>query len=219
MPRIIGSISIVIGLSLAAVSPAVASGTVRLSFDSQWGWATYSADPAQGGVLLGPSEEVCLISPPEEDRCTNGGVPYGFPYGGWYVDSSAYPRAHFMWGPHINGTTYPASLAVMAFTRSFYLPGSPVSGSIQIAADDFAEVRVNGISAGTIGSITDIYLAGDAQSYLHPFDITAYLHSGMNTITVVGQNGPASYPGCPDECKYAQNPAMVIFTGTLTSTT
>ena len=128
-----------------------------------------------------------------------------------------------MWAPSITAATSPADLAKYAFSRTFHLPGSPVAGSIQIAADDFAEIRVNGMSVGSIGSVTDISLAVDAgQTTFHPFDLTQYLRPGSNTITIIGQNGPAWYtcgfPDCTEgPTSYHQNAAMVIFAGSLTS--
>src|SRR4029077_5311089 len=118
----------VLALTLVAAPQAMASGTMTTTFQSQFGWTTYTADPAAGGVRIGPSEEVCLdaIHP----RCSNGGVVYGFTSGGWYVDSSPFPKAHFMWAPQVNGSTAGADLATFAFSRTFFLPGAPIAGSI-----------------------------------------------------------------------------------------
>lgn len=213
----VASLALLVGASVAE------AGTVTTTFRSQFGWPTYTDDPAQGGTLLGPSEEVCAFSGPSVVRCPTGGVSYNTGGGDWPVQGlSAFPQARFMWAPGITGATTPADLAKYAFSRTFHLPGSPVAGSIQIAADDFAEIRVNGISVGSIGSVSDIVAAADAQSYLHPFDLTQYLRPGSNTITIIGQNGPAWYtcgfPGCTDGPKpYAQNSAMVVFAGSLTS--
>jgi hypothetical protein len=213
-------LSLAVG-AMAAATSASASGVVTTTFQSQFGLPTYTADPAQGGTLLGPSEEVCLEPSASDRRCPTGGVSYNTGGGDWGTAGlSDYPLAHFMWAPGISGQTFPADLAGYAFSRSFYLPGTPVNGTIRIAADDFADVRVNGVSAGSIGSVTDISAAADAQSYLHAIDLTPFLHQGANVITVVGQNGPASYPGpgvCGDACSYSSNPAMVVFTGSLTS--
>ena len=43
----------------------------------------------------------------------------------------------------------------------------------------------------------------------------AFLKPGDNTVTVVGQNGPASYAACSGPCDYARNPAGVVFAGEL----
>ena len=83
------------------------------------------------------------------------------------------------------------------------------------AADDFVEVRVNGTTVGTNGSTTDVTLAGQAQATPATFDLSPFLRAGDNTITVVGQNGPSSFAGCAGPCTYAQNPAAVLFGGTL----
>jgi len=79
---------------------------------------------------------------------------------------------------------------------------------------------VNGTAVGSVGSITDITPAGNAQNMLETFDLTPALQTGSNKITVVGQNGPSSFlsGACGAAgCSYAQNPAGVDFAGTLSS--
>jgi hypothetical protein len=83
--------------------------------------------------------------------------------------------------------------------------------------DNFAEVQVNGSVVGSVGSVTDGTVAGQAIMQLTTFDLGGYLVEGSNVITIVGQNGPSSWAGCPGACTYTQNPAGIIFGGTLTS--
>jgi hypothetical protein len=59
-----------------------------------------------------------------------------------------------------------------------------------VAVDDFAEVRVNNVSVGTTGSLTDLALADSAQSSLAMFNIGSFLVPGTNIITVRAANGP-----------------------------
>jgi hypothetical protein len=87
-----------------------------------------------------------------------------------------------------------------------------------IAADDFAEVQINGSVVGSTGSITDYGLASAAQGALKQFDLTQFLVAGMNTITVRAQNGPSSFANGCNPCSYAGNPAGTVFGGTLTFT-
>jgi hypothetical protein len=47
------------------------------------------------------------------------------------------------------------------------------------------------------------------------FDITSFLSLGINTIQITGQNGPDSFCGITD-ANYSQNPAAVVFGGTIT---
>jgi hypothetical protein len=80
-----------------------------------------------------------------------------------------------------------------------------------LAADDFAELLVNGWHVGATGSVSDPSEASQAQSALKEFDITPYLRHGANRITVRAANGP--WPCEPDVCSYAEAPAGVVFGG------
>jgi hypothetical protein len=108
-----------------------------------------------------------------------------------------------------------------SFSQTVVLIGAPVSGTICLAADDYAELRVNGTLAGTVGSITNPGVSAAAQSACTPFDVTSSLRPGSNDITVNGQNGPRSFSpfaltgGCDPSCRYNENPAGVMFGGTL----
>ena len=198
---------------LATTGTASAAETVTLGFESQFGWPVYSTN----GTLLGPAQEVCLNTTLPGPRCPTGGMSYGYPFGGWPADLSSIGKARWIWAPGVRGGTSPADLQSFAFSKTFNLPGAPAGGAISIAADDFAEVLVNGVSVGTIGSVTDISLAGSAQSVLTTFDLSPYLISGKNTITVVAANGPAEFAGCPAVCSYGENPAGVVFEGSLSA--
>jgi pimeloyl-ACP methyl ester carboxylesterase len=68
---------------------------------------------------------------------------------------------------------------------------------------------------GSIGSITDLNQANDAQSHLTKFDITSSLVPGQNTITIRAQNGPPEYGGCASPCSCEENPAGVVFGGSI----
>ena len=84
---------------------------------------------------------------------------------------------------------------------------------VQIAVDDFAQVFVNRASVGSTGSVVYEGVAGKAQNVPAVFDLTAALHAGSNTITVVAQNGPFACDSA--QCPYSQDPAGVVFGGTL----
>jgi hypothetical protein len=110
-------------------------------------------------------------------------------------------------------------LARFYFSKNFILTGHPTNGVIHIAADDFAEVYVNGTSAGMIGSTTDVALASIAQTSLQTFDLTSLLKPGRNTITVKAQNGQKAFSFlCGATCTYGQHPAAVVFGGSLSFT-
>jgi hypothetical protein len=133
---------------------------------------------------------------------------------GWTANISSIPGAHWILAPGITGATPNASLARFSFTKTFTLVGTPVSGTISIAVDDFAQVFVNGNSVGSYGSITNAATAFAAQSALTTFDITPFLVSGPNIITVAYENGPDSFAGVTN-ATYGQNTAGAVFGGTL----
>lgn len=159
---------------------------------------------------FGPAQHVCL-SPSSPANCPNDALVYANGFG-WSADISTLGGT-WIWRPGIS-TSDPSDLVQVSFTRMFTLHGSP-TGSITIAADDYAQVVVNGAVVGSIGSIVDPTVAQAAQAALTTFDLSKNLVEGVNTITVIGQNGPASFGGCGGACTYAQNPAGVVFGGSL----
>lgn len=189
-------------------------GTV--TFSSGPDWKAFSKDPGptsfgRGDGFIGPAQAVCLNdwSP---WPCPDNALRYGYPGWGWFADLSRIPSARWIWAPHITGDTTPSGFASYFFSRTFILDGRPTRGEIYIAVDDFAEVLVNGSLVGTIGSMTEMWIAGEAQSYLHWFDISGFLKPGRNVITIHAQN--AYWGGC-DPCSYSESPAGVVFGGSM----
>lgn len=150
------------------------------------------------------------------------GASLGTPqFPSWAVhgaDLTAIPGAAWMWFPGVTQASL-ADLQGAYFSKQFTLQGPPISGEILVAVDDFAEVAVNGVVAGSTGSVTDHSLAVTAQSALRAIDLTPYLLQGTNILTIKAQNGPYWFSGfgC-NPCTYAAtgNPAGVVFGGTLT---
>ena len=158
---------------------------------------------------------VC-VSPTGPPDCPAGAVVYQMSGSGWSADISSIPNAYWIWRGDVTLDAV-SDLLFAVFQRTFVLGSSP-TGTIQIAADDFAEVLVNGSVVGTTGSVTSFGAAYASQSSLETLDLTAYLVPGPNTITLVGQNGPASFTeGECSPCEYSNNTAGVVFGGTLTS--
>jgi hypothetical protein len=198
----------------ALPAPQGCSGTCVITFASSPEWTVYDDDPASNPTAraLGTAQPVCLsaTSPP---NCPAGAVVYGAG-DGWPASLSLIPGALWVWGPGASATS-PADLTRFAFVHRFEI-GTPIAGTLSIAADDAAEVIVNGTLAGTTGSITDATTAGMASQALKGFNLLPLLVVGENTITVLGQNGPASFAmGCATGCTYAMNPGGVVFGGTL----
>jgi hypothetical protein len=180
---------------------SVPMSAANIVFSSGPNWDVFNVDPVTpGAVPLGPAQRAF---------CPGGIVC-------WSADLSTIPGATWMWGQWSPST--PSDLKQFFFSKTFVL-GDPVSGTISVAVDDFAQVFVNGINAGTTGSISDVAAASAAQSEVVTFDISSFLKPGSNIVTVFAQNGPAWFPGagvCPTEgCTYGMNPAGVVFGGSL----
>lgn len=125
------------------------------------------------------------------------------------------PGATWIWAPGITAATAPAELAQFFFTKSITLGATPTAANILVAADDFAEVRVNGTVVGTTGSTTDSSVAFVAANSLISFNIQPHLTAGANTITIRGQNGTGAFASCTN-CTYQQHPAGILVGGSIT---
>jgi len=230
-----GAAAAAAALPLVLLSPASAGGThlhvapvtgrsqvlvQEVPFASGPEWTTYSDDPAlPGSVLLGPAEEVCLDAELAGAACPPGAISFEHPRPGgmWPADLSAVPGAHWIWAPGVTAETLADAPKTFAFSRTLRLAGRPVGGAIWVAADNFAEVRVNGSVVGQIGSVAP----GPPEAFdsLTRFDLRPYLLAGKNVVTVIGGNAP--YPeGEPNicgnlPCTYSGNPAGVVFGGRL----
>ncbi len=183
-----------------------------LTFVSDTTWGVFNSDPVHGATkFFGFAQNVCLnsLNPPS---CPTEAISYEYEYNaGWSADLHLIPEATWIWAPGISGATSPASPARFFFSKAFILAGPPTEGSISVAADDYAKVFVNGIPVGTVGSLTDIAVAGAAQSSLTTFDVTEFLVKGTNIISVRAANGPFGCGSGPYRC----NPAAVVFGGLL----
>jgi len=163
------------------------------------------------GRLVGDAQNYCLNAsyPP---NCPPGATVYGFGSVGWTADLSPIPGATWIWAPGITGRTPNASGASFTFKRKITLHGAVVSGTVYVAADDWARINVNGTWVASWGSVTDFDEASLANTTLSQgFDITPYLTQGVNRISVWDENGPDWFAGCSSPCDYARNPAGVAF--------
>jgi hypothetical protein len=189
------------------------TGTCVLPFASSSDWAVYDQDPYNNPAAqrLGVAQPVC-IGPATPPSCPAGAVVYGN-RSGWNADLSTIPGALWVWGPGVSVTDL-ADLKTFVFVHTFTLGAAP-TGTLKIAVDDAAEVRVNGSVAGATGSVTTVAAASAAATSLTTFDLAPLLVPGTNTIAIAAQNGPTSFAGCATPCTYASNPAGVVFGGTL----
>jgi len=190
-------------------------GPCKLSFASGPDWSVYDDDPATNpsAQKLGGAQPVCL-NPTAPPSCPPGAVIYGFPYQGWSFSLLTVPGALWVWGPGVSPTDT-ADLKRFFFSQVFAVGRRP-RGHISVAVDDAAEIRINGKVLDSVGSVTAVSEASIANSRLTSFDITPLLVAGSNTITIVAQNGPSTFAGCPSACAYSSNPAGVVFGGEIT---
>jgi len=185
-------------------SAAFASGADWPSFDGDLGGAH--------GASLGNAKAVC-VSPSVPASCPTGGLAFRTSGAGWNATVTAAPGAIWIW----RGDVSPSGLSDLQFAvfeKTFTLGASP-SGTIQVAADDFVEVRVNGSVAGSAGSVTDETVAYSGQSAVTTFDLGPLLQAGENTITIIAQNGPQAFGSCATPCPFTVNMAGVVFGGVL----
>ena len=194
----------------------VPAGSCVLSFLSGPDWACSSGTVTATSVTLGPSlglaVDVCLNSG-DPANCPTGAFLYDYPTSGAgsWVGGQTFPQAYWIWRPDVALTaTAPSQVAIF---RKNFVVGPNATGSLQIAADDFAAVFVNGVAVGSIGSVTDGSLAVTAHSGPTTIDLTSALQPGTNAVVVAAENGPYGCSSTP--CTYAQDPAAVVFQGTL----
>lgn len=198
---------------------ACAPGTCTLTFASSSTWDSYGGTMLPDGAVsdslgtsLGPAREVCLSSH-FPGNCPDAAIIYGSTGMSWI---SLADQVDWIWRGDVV-PSQPSGLALAAFQKTFAV-GDGAKGSVDLLADDFAAVFVNGTRVGTTGSTSDLDAATHAPNVKQTFDLSPWLHAGENTITIVAQNGPSSWAStfCGGNCTYADNPAGVTFSGTLT---
>jgi hypothetical protein len=214
-------VALAVATTAAFWSVAVASADTTIPFASGTDWTAFTVDPGSTPFLqtpdvLGPAQLVCMSDavPPS---CPVGATVYHSPFYGWTADLSLIPGAAWIWRPGIDGQSSPADLADYFFSRTLILDGAPTAGTIYVAVDDYAVVRVNQQIVATLGSIVNASEAGK-HTYLTQYDISGYLRNGRNVITVEAQNGPWYFSGLCNPCSYALNPAGVVFGGSVSFT-
>ncbi len=178
-------------------------------FSSGPDWESFGGPDAKD---VGPAQEVCVNASVPMD-CPSGALRYRHTFGQGWTAFNGLPNVHWIWLATV-AQSQRADNVQAQFAKSFTLGDNP-RGRIAVAADDFAVVYVNRMLVGAVGSTSAVSVAANGQNNAASFDLTPALRAGDNTITIVAQNGPASFAGCPKECTYNENPAGVAFTGTL----
>jgi hypothetical protein len=195
--------------SLCAASAGQAEpGDITISFVSDASWQSFAMNPdGSEGALLGPAQ--CVCADPGWGGCSQEAIQ-GI--------SSTIVSSCVIWRAGVTSASL-ADLQGAYFEKQIYIAGVPQAGTIRIAVDDFAEVRINGNVVGSIGSISDLGSAANAQHALVQFDLSPHLLTGINTIVIRAQNGPYWFSGLGcNPCNYNGNPAAIVLTGALSFT-
>ena len=196
--------SITAGLLLAALIPAAvtaSSGSATVSFvsDNTWtayansGFTAYNADGSTTGLNdLGPAVE------PTYNTAWTASIP-----GATWIWASGYCDAQ---SPSVN--------QFATFVKTVTLNTPVIGATLSVAADNDAEVFVNGNTVATVGTFsTDPSTANQFSSFQSVTTVTVPkedLHVGDNTISVVGMNFANGSSSC------LSNPAAVLLGGTIT---
>ena len=150
----------IVALSLLAVSPAgaktaaVAPATLSVLTDSTW-------------TVDGGSTSAAAIAP----SCLPG-------YGGWGWTAALAP-AQWIWANACSATDTESH----SFMKTFQVNGSVTAATIELAADNFGTVSINGHQV-----IAELGDGGWNFRDWQSANATAYVHTGSNTIVVTGQN-------------------------------
>lgn len=186
--------ALLLGASLlAALLPQVAQA-IGTTIVSDRTWTVTDVN----GNDVGTAQNVCL-SAASPANCPAGATLYGFQAPLWTANFSATPGATWIWANNITGTTTNAANAEFVFQKMFYLCDVPVGGSISVAADDFAEVFLNGVS---VLKATGYWAASTVNI------AASSLMQGANVITVKAKNG-GNLANCTAG-QYSCNPAGMI---------
>ena len=148
MKRPLPALTALIALGLAAARPAAADTTTFVSGPT-WSVTDALGNPVGNAQYVAVNATYPTVQPP---GVTNYDASNTNP--SWQADLSSIPGAYWIWAPGVTGATPGASLAQYSFTHNFLLDGPVTTGTISLAADDYAAVSVNGASVGSIGSTT-----------------------------------------------------------------
>jgi len=197
-------------LALGVSIDAAAQSTITLHTDETWS----AFDPAAASTLTSDAGAARLVCLTDGTQCPSGAMKYwsgdATGYGGtglWNVYIDPATQARWIWSPTVTPDTTGAENAEFFFVKAFSVPGTPVSATVTCAADDLAELYVNG---------TAVAQRCDGGSALNTLDVGAYLRPGANMFVLHAQNGPKWFSAtCSDTCTYSQNPAAVVLYGTI----
>ncbi|HSS99688.1 MAG TPA: hypothetical protein VLK33_21790 [Terriglobales bacterium] len=161
------------------------------------------------GNSLGNAQNVCLNATAPAN-CPTGATSYGYAGNAWTATLPAQGGTPtWIWAPGIKGSTSPAGHQVFTFQKNFYLcfdPNQdPNAATVSLAADDNAQVFINGNAMATATSTT----WATATTINVPKNL---LGKGLNTIAVTVTNAATPVdPNCTTDT-YKCNPAGFVLT-------
>ena len=186
--------------ALATLALPGSAQAVEVNIASSNDWTVFDANM----MSLGNAQNVCLNAGAPAN-CPVRTVPpptlYGYMLpGGWGADLSGIPGAYWIWAPGITGASTGAANKTFTFQTQFYLCGPPTEGTVWVAADNSAEVLINGTSV----------LTSNDHSRLSTATVPAStIHEGLNIIQVKATN--ADNPADCGSDRYQCNPAGMVF--------
>jgi len=214
---------LVVLLFALAIPEVGQAETIKIVSGPDWK-VTVTVPDSNGNPVekdLGNAQDVCLNAT-APSNCPVTAMPppvqYGYPYPGWVTLLGA----TWIWATistaggttPITGTTSGAAGAKFTFETEFYLCGTPQDGEISVAADDSAEVTINGHSL-VVQDITK-----DNHSHLAHLTVPASMFNSPQLpglpsqnkiqVTVKNWDDPAD---CGSD-QYHCNPAGFVFEGT-----
>ena len=193
--------------SVTLAWPAVGfAGTVPVVTDTKW--KVFDAN----GQWLGFAQTVCLNSS-SPSNCPRTDVPppteYGYPHPGWTADvSSLPPTVRWIWAPDVTGASSPAALQTFTFETQFLLCDPPTGGTISIAADNAAEVSLNGMPVPSSASSSPNALRTVSVPASSLFGSSLLGGIRLNTLKITASN--AANPADCGSDQYQCNPAGVL---------
>jgi len=183
-------------LLLTSVLPVdVKAVSINIVSDTSW-----TVSDANGDPLPSNAQNVCLNAT-TPSNCPTGATLYGYTRVGWIANLSSIPGATWIWAPDITGSTSSAANAEFTFQKEFYLCGAPQGGTISVAADDSAEVFINGAPMPVLTSSSHSMLSSATI-------LASNFVQGLNIIQVKVKNGLN-----PSDCgagEYRCNPAGFV---------
>ena len=188
------SILLVASLFTLALPEVTQAKNINIVSDTSWTVTDANEN------LLGNAQNVCLSST-APSNCPVGATSYGYTLGGWNADLSSIPGATWIWAPNITGATSPAANTEFTFEKLFYLCGNPQDGTIFIAADNSAEVFLNGATVPVLTSADHATISSATIP-------ASKFATGLNSIKVKVKN--ANNPAGCASGQYQCNPAGVV---------